>query len=381
MDVNNKLKIAHCIASMDRNSGGTTTAVLDILVEQSKFADIELYTLNSSDQVLIPSDRLRLYSENPSFLDYSIGLKRRLKESNADIFHVHALWNLPMHQTSAYARKINKKYVISVHGMLHPWAIENKGLKKKIALKLYQHLDLLKANCLHATSFFEAQYIKNQGYKNPIAVIPNGINLSDYPLKNDMVKNSKRKVLFLSRIHFQKGIEELISAWSNIPANFRSNWELEIIGSGDSEYINGLINRIEKLNVQEQIKIGEAQYGEAKIQAYHSADLFVLPTYSENFGMVVAEALSCGVPVVTTKGTPWKDLEDYNAGSWIEIGVEPLRKTLEEYLQKESSELESMGRNGRKLVTEKYSIESVGEKFKKLYEWMLNKGEKPEFVL
>jgi glycosyltransferase involved in cell wall biosynthesis len=97
--------------------------------------------------------------------------------------------------------------------------------------------------------------------------------------------------------------------------------------------------------------------------------------------MVVAEALSCGIPVITTKGTPWKDLEDYNAGSWIDIGVEPLKKTLEVYLQKDNSELERMGRNGRKLVEEKYSIESVGGRFIELYNWLTDKSDKPKFII
>lgn len=97
--------------------------------------------------------------------------------------------------------------------------------------------------------------------------------------------------------------------------------------------------------------------------------------------MVVAEALSCGIPVITTKGTPWKDLEDSNAGSWIDLGIIPLQETLKQYLQKDRSELKQMGINGRKLVEEKYSIESVGTKFKELYYWMLNKNRKPNFIV
>lgn len=377
-----KFNIAHCIASMDKNSGGTTTAVLDILREQSKFTNLELYTLNSENQIDIPIDRLKLVSENPTFLDYSIGLQTKLSNSEADIFHGHAIWNLPIHQMAAHARKKKKPYLISVHGMLEPWSLEQGKLKKKIALQLYQKTDLENAYCIHATANSEAQSIKDLGFKNPIAIIPNGINTADYPLKKETdFSNTTKKILFLSRIHYKKGIELLIDAWSSILDTNRKGWEIEIVGSGDKVYIDSLKKKIIDLNLQNQIKISDPKYGKDKTQAYHSADLFVLPTYSENFGMVVGEALSCGVPVITTKGTPWKDLEEYNAGSWIDIGVESLKNELEKYLPKDLPELKKMGVNGRKLVEEKYSIESVGAQFKELYSWILNKTEKPDFVI
>ena len=382
MDITTNLKIAHSIASMDIRAGGTTSAVLDILKEQSKFADLELYTLSSAHQIDIDIERLKLFSETALIRDYSFELQKKLKESSADIFHCHALWNLTMHQMAAKARKLKKKYIISVHGMLHPWAINNKGFKKKIALSLYQQADLNMADCLHATSAFEAQYIQQSGYLNPIAVIPNGINLKDYPLRKDSIANTnKRKLLFLSRIHFEKGYVVVLFAWSKIPEVLRADWEMEIVGSGDRDYLESLQIKIKNLNLQSQIKITGPKYGKEKIQIYHSSDLFILPSYSENFGMVVAEALSCGIPVITTKGTPWKDLEDSNAGSWIDLGIIPLQETLKQYLQKDRSELKQMGINGRKLVEEKYSIESVGTKFKELYYWMLNKNRKPNFIV
>lgn len=366
---------------MDANSGGTTTAVLDILKVQSKFVGLELYTLNSIQQIEITVNNLILFTEDVSFLDYSSDLGKKMKFSNASIFHGHALWSLSLHQMSAMARKLRKPYLISIHGMLEPWSMQQSVLKKKLAMALYQHKDLKSATCLHATALSEAESIRNLGYKNPIAVIPNGIDMSNYPMKEkEMAKFGKKKMLFLSRVHHKKGIEILIEAWSLLHPSLKNNWEVEIAGNGEKEYIASLQNKIQLSGLANEIKITGAHFGEEKIKTYHSADVFVLPTYSENFGMVVAEALSCGIPVITTKGTPWKDLEDYNAGSWIDIGVEPLKKTLEVYLQKDNSELERMGRNGRKLVEEKYSIASVGEKFVKLYNWILTSENKPNFI-
>jgi glycosyltransferase involved in cell wall biosynthesis len=382
MAVNNKLLIAHSIASMDQRSGGTTTALFDILKEQSKFVNLELYTINSDEQIDIPIQNLKLFSEDTTFLDYSSSLQVKLKQSNADIFHGHAIWNLPIHQMAKVARVRKKPYIISIHGMLEPWSLEQSVLKKKIAMCLYQKNDLQNASCIHATAESEALHVRKLGFKNPIAIIPNGISTKEYPLKIfNHISGKKKRALFLSRIHQKKGIEILLQAWSQIAKNLRTNWEIAIVGNGDPDYINILNNKINKLELHDQIRIYNAKYGDEKIEMYHSADLFVLPTYSENFGMVVAEALSCGLPVITTKGTPWKDLEECNAGSWIDIESSQLQRTLESYLQKDLSELEKMGRNGRKLVEKKYSIESVGQKFEDLYDWILNKTEIPDFVI
>jgi len=122
------------------------------------------------------------------------------------------------------------------------------------------------------------------------------------------------------------------------------------------------------------------KFGDDKVKAYQNADLFVLPTHSENFGVVIAEALACGTPVITTKGAPWRELEEYNAGEWIDIGIDPLWTSLSNLMTKDRSELEEMGRNGRKLVEDKYSISSVATKFFELYRWLDNKSEPPHFV-
>jgi len=132
--------------------------------------------------------------------------------------------------------------------------------------------------------------------------------------------------------------------------------------------------------LSKEIRIIGPQFGESKLATYHRADLFVLPTYSENFGIVVAEALSCGIPVITTKGTPWEELNSCNAGWWIELGVEPFVEALKQSMQLSDEERQVMGQNGRSLVEEKYSIESVAAKMIRLYTWILKGGEKPEFV-
>ena len=111
-------------------------------------------------------------------------------------------------------------------------------------------------------------------------------------------------------------------------------------------------------------------YGDEKWRLFRCADVFVLPTYSENFGIVVAEALACGTPVITTIGTPWQDLEGMHCGWYTEIGVRPTTQALEAFLKLTEQELENMGRNGRRLVEEKYSSRRMAKEMLGLYERM-----------
>ncbi|WP_312067457.1 glycosyltransferase [Empedobacter sp.] len=382
------MKIVHVISSVDASTGGparSSTSLVESLLLDSKIKRVDLYTLISENPIIKEfsiRDKSTIRFCKPTFLDYSSELKNRLKEFDCDMYHGHGLWNLPIHQMAKIAQDKNIPYIISIRGMLEPWSLTQSKLKKKIAMNLYQNKDLKLATCLHATAVSEAESIRALGYKNPIAVIPNGINLDEYPLK-DFKKNikEKNKILFLSRIHPKKGIEILIEAWELLSDQLKKDWCIDIAGNGEKSYIASLEKTILEKGLSDQINIIGSKFGQEKIDTYYSADLFILPTHSENFGIVIAEALSCGVPVITTKGTPWQDLEKYNAGSWIDIGVQPLIKELEAYLSLDANELMQMGKNGRQLIEENYSIEYVANCFKSLYEWLLNRGNKPNFII
>lgn len=380
------MKITHCISSIDKSTGGparSSTGLITVLQKNENIENVDLLVLKSNNPIqdkpiINNKGEYKFFSSN--FAGFSLELAKELKINKAELFHGHGIWELPIHQMSQIIFNRNLPYIISVRGMLEEWSLKQGLFKKKIATLLYQKKDLKRAACIHATAVSEAQAIRNLGYTNPIAVIPNGIDLFEYPYKNK-IDNKKKKILFLSRIHYKKGLELLIEAWSEICEDLKKDWEIEIVGNGEKAYIEKLNNIISSKKLNKQITIKESIFGKEKIEVYHNADLFVLPTYSENFGIVIAEALACGTPVITTKGTPWKDLETYNAGSWIDIGVVPLKDELEKYMNKSEEEYMEMGRNGRRLVEGSYSIESVGQKFTQLYTWVLKKTEKPEFVI
>ena len=121
--------------------------------------------------------------------------------------------------------------------------------------------------------------------------------------------------------------------------------------------------------------------GAEKAALYHSADLFVLPTFSENFGVVIAEALACGLPVITTKGAPWQGLETHLCGWWVDVGVEPLVDALQRAFRTPDSELKAMGERGRVYAENSFAWPKIAEQTLDVYRWVLGQGEKPNCVV
>lgn len=378
------MNISHIIYSIDNAGGGPSRSVTHLLQTMGKVfihARFSLFAAQTLSPIinefteencklhLLPTDRIGRLKDFGN-----------LEFSKTQLFHGQAVWDLPVHQMAKLARKKSIPYIITPRGMLEPWSLNQKKWKKKIALALYQYKDLNEASCLHATAQMEADNLRNLGLKNPIAIIPNGVPIQDFEIKEYANRPKQRKLLFLSRIHKKKGLELLIGAWKKIPVALRQNHSIEIIGNGEASYIQHLQSLIISSGLQAEIFIKAPIYGKAKLKAYQGADLFVLPTYSENFGIVIAEALAAGTPVITTKGAPWEDLVKHQCGWHIEIGEEPLREALIDALQRDDSQLELMGKNGRKLIEEKYAMEAVAKNMYDLYAWLMGKREKPEFV-
>ena len=370
------MRIDHVISSIDSASGGpsrSVTQLIEGLLRKNEDIHIELNTLKSQQPLL------NEFKQKNGIINFyeSNQIKKSFHDEKIQIFHGHGLWEMPVHQMAKAARKRKIPYIISPRGMLDVWPLNHKRLKKKLARMLFQDKDLKQAVVLHATSNAEARNIRKLGFKNPIAVIPNGIQL--LPIQEHKKSKGKKKILFLSRLIKNKGIEELLQVWGRLDKDLRSNWELIIVGDGDPNYVAKLKQIKTDLNLK-KVSFKGPVYGLEKQDYFKDASLFVLPSYTENFGIAIAEALVYQVPVITTKGTPWEDLQTHNCGWWIDIGVQPLKVTLETAMRTSESELVEMGQNGRRLIEENYSIKSVAKQMLELYNWILDKGEKPNFV-
>lgn len=375
------MNILQVVPSIDLSAGGPSKSVCDLALNQAlQGCDVTIFTNASAKPYLIKSPHTNFQLVFVEETPFKKGLKPFILYEKFDVLHGHGIWQMPVHQMAKLAIDRKIPYIISPRGMLEPWALNAGKWKKKFAMALYQRKDLYSSACIHATSQMEADNIRKLGFRNPIAIIPNGIDINEFSIQAEKSKNEKHTLLFLSRIHPKKGIEVLVEAWQQLNKALRQHWQVEIAGAGDESYIVSLQKLIVKRGLANEIRIIGPQYGEAKFAAYQRADLFVLPTYSENFGIVVAEAMACGLPVITTVGTPWEELNTFNAGWWIEIGSEPLAETLVNAMNLSEFQRKQIGQNGRQLVEEKYSIQAVASQMLELYQWVLGIGKIPEFV-
>ncbi|HLP07191.1 MAG TPA: glycosyltransferase [Opitutaceae bacterium] len=273
----------------------------------------------------------------------------------AAVVHTHGLWLRQSHDSVWAARRLGVPVVLSPRGMLEPWAMAYRAWKKRIAWCVYQHRDLRHVTAFHATSEMEAESIRRLGFEQPIIVLPNGVFL---PPKTNLDKRTgaNRNALFLSRIHPKKGLDLLVSSWARVRPQ---GWRLTIAGNDDGGYAATLEAMIRNSGVAESIRYVGPAYGEAKEALYRDADLFVLPSHSENFGIVVAEALAWGVPVITTTGTPWRELQSEHCGWWIPVTQDGLVAALAEATSVPDAARSAMGLAGRHLIQSRYGWPAI----------------------
>lgn len=305
-------------------------------------------------------------------------LQRTLKQFPPyDLYHVQGLWQWLGHSVASYARSIGKPYVMTLRGMLYPQALAHSALIKKVSLALYQRKDLQQAACIQATCKEEMKYYRELGFTNPVAILPNPIDTTgiiDRPIQ----RNDKVRIGYLGRVHPRKRIERLIYAFDAL-RNELHDAELLVIGSDDKQYENFLKEEVVRLKL-ENVRFTGFLTGEEKDKAIMSLSFLAVPSDFENFGNIVTEALVRGVPVIASKGMPWQELETYNCGWWIDNDQETINRTLLEAVSLPEEKRIQMGINGKNLIRAEYSIPTLGEKMKHLYEWIINSSNKPEFV-
>lgn len=375
------MKVLHSISGLNLSSGGPslcTWSLISGLRNAGIQAEIVTYKTGIIKDSIGHGDFVHgLPTPKYTRIGYSTQFNKFLNNNNFELYHGNGLWQYPVHAIAVYARKQKKPYIITPHGMLYPEGLKKSSYFKKIALPLYQRKDLEHAAVIHATCNQELQYIRDLGFTNPVAVIPNSIDIK-ISSKTEGHTTGKKQVGFVGRFAPIKNIENLIISWAETGKNI-PDWELVFIGNGDSSYVIKLEQLASKHQIENIVFTGFLQ-GEEKEKALQSLSFLVLPSKSENFGMVVPEALIREIPVIASKGTPWEELNTNNAGWWIEIGVTPLAEAIQKALQTSEAERKQMGINGRKLVEENYSIESVAKKMIELYEWVLVGGDKPKFI-
>ena len=260
--------------------------------------------------------------------------------------------------------------------MLYPQDIAKSSTTfKKLSLKFRLLSDLNKAACVQVTCDEEMRHCRALGVKSPIAVIPNPIVIRDYEYKKP---DSVFRLGYLGRLSPRKNVEGLIYAFAELGSAAQAA-ELLIIGGGDDRYESFLKAEVERLGLR-NVRFAGFLSGREKDEAIASLSVLAMPSEFENFGNVILEGLLRGIPCIATQGSPWSELKTHQCGWWVEYSQRAITEAVRQALQLQPTELEAMGQRGRKLVEANYSVESGGQKMASLYEWILNKSEKPEFV-
>lgn len=388
------MKVLQSIPFMLASQGGPSTCTCDLLQGlYDNGANVDLLTSKCSN----PKDRN--LGEGSQWLkevdmDYrtplalSSATDKYLRETEYDIYHANTLWLYPVHTVCAYARKVGKPYVLSTHGMLYPTALAVSSWKKKLMGAMWYNNDIMQADCLHATCMAEIEYNRKYGYKGPIAVIPNPVVFPKFigesqATYSKVSTNDKRTIGFLGRLHPIKKVENIIYAMNLLEPELRNKVKLDVMGKFDDRYEQWLKDEVIRLGLEDYVEFVGFVSGEEKYQRLQRLSALMVPSAQENFGMIVPEALICETPVYASLGTPWSELNECQCGWWRDNEPKTIAGVIKEILTMSDADLRSMGRNGRRLMEEKYEQHKVAAMMQQLYDWIGNgmKADlKPDFV-
>lgn len=378
------MTVLHIVSSVSRNAGGPARSVQGLVAAQCAAGiDAWLMTLKDLGDPWVRGIPNYRCAKCPGARGVRAAVEKVIDECKPDLVEVHSLWQTNLHQAVVAARTKGVPYILTPRGCLDVWSLQQKWLKKKIALMTYQGYDLRHAIAVHTTSNEESRQVRRLGYSQPLLQFPNGVNLPD-ELPDKVRAGDCRRMLFLSRMHQKKGVLELVEAWHQVKP---AGWVCELVYSVGSDveraYEKEVKQRILELGMSYQDKDGKIYSpvptssssfiftgpldDSAKWGAYRRADCFVLPTHTENFGIVIAEALYAELPVITTKGAPWQELEAAGCGWWIDVSIEALVAAIDKVCALPDVQLRQMGQRGHELVNSRYAWNQIAARMRSAY--------------
>lgn len=381
------LHVVQTLARIDAAEGGPSRSVVylcDALARRG--VTVDLVTSASDAEAVAPAEAgvrvrrapfpgLASFARRSAFED-AVGGAVAEASSGATIVHDHGLW-LPTNAASARAaRASGVPFVSSPKGMASAWAMNYRRAKKRVAWLAYQRRALAGAALLQATAESEVDDVRRLGLRLPIALVRHGVagppaSLQAWP------RAAGKRAVFLSRVHPKKGLPLLVEAWARVQPE---GWELVIAGRDEGGHRAEVEAQVQAAGLSDAVRfvgdLGDAD----KWGLLAASDLFVLPTYSENFGIVVAEALVAGVPVLTTHGAPWEVLQTERCGWWTDITVDAIANALQDATSRSDAERQAMGERGRQYADAHLRWDRAADEMIAAYRWVLGQGPRPAFV-
>ena len=315
----------------------------------------------------------------PGAFGYATGFGAALTEIKADLAYSVGLWKGPSLAVLRWSRRVGKPYLVAPHGMLDPWAIRNSAAKKKIAALVFQNAHLRRAACLRALCTSEAESMRAYGLTNPIAIIPNGVDL---PAETQSARPAafpanKKILLYLGRLHPKKGLVPLLTAWGNLQPK---DWVLAIAGWDQSGHQAELQRQAADLGLADSVRFLGPQFGPDKDACFRACDAFILPSFSEGLPMVVLEAWAHAKPVVMTPACNLPEGFSHHAALRVDPTADSLTSGLREFFALPSAGLQVMGEQGRALVGKRFAWPHVATDLAAVYRWVLHGGSRPSCI-
>ena len=415
------------LESVSRADGGIFEAELALQRELHLGQGVEIDVVGMEDRYTamdasrwMPLKPRAIKVQGPGAFGYSPDLLPAL-DPKADLLYAATLWKYPSWAALQWAERTGKPMMAAPHGSLDAWALSNAAWKKRIAALLFKNRQLRKAACLRALSQAEVESFRAYGLKNPIAMIPNGVELPESRVegRGSSAKGEnggKKKLLFLGRIHPKKGLANLIRAFARSRGSRvegREPWQLVIAGWDQVGHERELMELCEELGLRSAVTDAEQRPGQLKLKvegerraldARHSsldsavlffgaafgkdkedllcsADAFILPSFSEGLPMSVLEAWSYSLPLVMTPECNLPEGFAADAAIRIETDAESIALGLDALFTMSDEDRCSMGQRGRVLVTERFTWQTVARQMREVYDWMIGGGEAPSSVI
>ena len=322
--------------------------------------------------------KTELFSTSPVariWTGHSFALAKMLRRviPSYDLVHVHELWHYPGYAAAKAARATGKPYVVTLHGGLEPWALGHKSARKRAYMTAIQRRVLSNAAILHVATREEAKQVRNHGINAPVKVIPNGVNAEEFEslparsaveeLSYDLLGQSI--VLFLGRIHPKKGLDILAKSFGEV-ARTRADVRLLIAGPDEAGYRANVEKMLEDAGALDKTVFVGTLTGREKLIALGSADIFVLPSYSEGFSISVLESMCSGLPVVISRQCYFPEVAEAGAGRVIDSDPGQLTDSITQLLD-HPDDRKVMGERARKLIRDRYTWTSIAARFRDLY--------------
>lgn len=405
-------RVAHVTSSISAQGGGIAIALQALAAAQFSVGEtvsVIGHQDGGSPCAGWPEGSLHgLVTRRLPGMAWSTGMFECIESFAPEILHTHGLWCQASITVPRYARRQRRPYLVSPHGMLDAWALGHSALKKRLAARVFERSHLTGAACVHALCASEAESIRSYGVKNPVCVIPNGVDLPERLEAAEFQSQAgPRVLLFLGRLHPKKGLVNLIKAWATIQRaedgrRRAGEWVLAIAGWDQGGHAAELKQLCDELGLPYSdisaadylardpspacrppssiLFIGPA-FGEQKAQLLRRASAFILPSFSEGLPMSVLEAWSYGLPVLMTDRCNLP--EGFAADAAIRIGteVDSIAGGLVCLFRSAVGNLRAMGANGRRLVESRFTWDQVAAQMKAVYEWALSGGPAPKCVV